>query len=353
VRGEWLQVWQEKAMNYQLKTNMVTLKLLDFSDKDKARFASILTLAERGLTRSWAITNDMSADFFLIKERLLPFMDQHEVLKSLPRQQCIFIMHTGNNRTKTIGHQLYWGESEVPSLRLLVEFLNQLTSEEEAAHPASAQPLIAPESDVFDHEQGFLGYLLAPANTPRAFKLNNEHAGIVLYIDAEQNRYYSNTALEQLKPYFFATDALLIENISAGQLHTAITAQTLKPQPLSHLLWFTAFASSQGKVIKSYQKGDIVHLKRWPNINLPGCKQLVKLAAYMQSNAVDLDTVQANTAIPMAQIHDFYNACKVTGLIDHCQVADIHEKNLSSEQKQLIARIGKRLSQTSSSHKQD
>ncbi len=333
-------------MNYQLKTNLVTLKLLDFSDTDKARFASILTLAERGLTRSWAITNDMSADFFLIKERLLPLMDQHEILKKLPRQQCIFIMRSSNN-PNTMGHQLYWGESEIPSLRLLVDFFNRLAIEEYPSNAPATQPVFTPEADFFDPEQGFLGALLASANTPRVFKLNNEHAAMVLYVDAEQSRYYSNTALEQLKPYFFATDELLIENITTAALYAEITAQTLKPQQLSHLLWFTAFAGSQGKVIKNYQKGDIVHLKRWPNINLPGCKQLIKLAAYMQSNAVDLETVHANTSTPIAQVHDFYNACKVTDLIDHCQTADIHEKNLNSEQKQLLAKIGKRLNQAS------
>ena len=99
-------------------------------------------------------------------------------------------------------------------------------------------------------------------------------------------------------------------------------------------------------MIKGYQKGDIVHLKRWPNINLPGCKQLIKLAAYMQSNAVDLDTVQVNTSIPIAQIYNFYNACKVIDLIGHSQTSDIHEKNIDAEQKQLLDRIGKRLNQT-------
>ena len=135
-------------MNYQLKTNLVTLKLLDFSDTDKARFASILSLAERGLTRSWAITNDMSADFFLIKERLLPLMDQHEILKKLPRQQCIFIMHSSNN-PNTMGHQLYWEENEIPSLRLLVDFFNRLALEEYPNNASATQPTLYPGSGFF------------------------------------------------------------------------------------------------------------------------------------------------------------------------------------------------------------
>jgi len=331
-------------MKHQHESDVLTLKLLGFSDADKIRFSSILTLAERMLNKNWSITNDMSADFFLIKETLRPLMDEHEALKSLPPRQCIF---TGSKQDsgETAGHRFYWGESHIPSLRLLADFLNRLTFDKSVANPSAGQTLMGSGPDYFDPEQGFLGYLLDSSKEIRAFKLN-EHAEISLYVDIEQNCYYSNTGLEQLKPYFSAADNLLIENLNMQQLQAIAAEQALKPQPLSHLLWFTAFTCSEGKVIKGYQKGDIVYLKRWPNINLPGCKQLIKLAAYMQSNAVDLDTVQVGTSIPIARIYDFYNACKVTGLIVHSQTVDIHEKNIDIEQKQLFARIGRRLNKT-------
>lgn len=332
-------------MKDQHERDALTLKLVDFSETDKSRFSSILTLAQRMLNKNWSITDNMSADFFLIKERLLPLMDEHEELKSLPRQQCIFIS-LKRDSVSTVGHHFYWGESEIPSLRLLVDFLNRLSLEQSPSDSSTDQAPFGSEPDFFDPAQGFLGYLLTSANNPRAFKLNNEHAGLTLYVDIEQCCYYSNAALEQLKPYFFATDSLQVENIGMHRLQSIVAEQTLKPQPLNHLLWYTAFTCSQGKVIKGYQKGDIVYLKRWPNINLPGCKQLIKLAAYMQSNAVDLDTVQVNTSIPMAQIYNFYNACKVIDLIGHSQAIDIHKKNIDTEQKQLLDRIGKRLNQS-------
>jgi hypothetical protein len=333
-------------MDHQLDNNQVTLKLLGFTDADTARFLSILTLAERGLKKSWSITGDKAADFFLIKEQLIPLMDQHELLKNLPRRQCIFIMHKRDD-LDTGGHQLYLGAGEVPSLRLLVEFLNQINSD------GPGQPVSAPEPDFLDPEQGFLGYLLAPVSHPRAFKLPSQQDGIVLYVDVKHNCYYSNTVLDQLTPYFFAGPELKVENLTKQHLQAAVVSQALKSQPLSNLLWFTAFTCSQGKVIKGYQKGDIVYLKRWPDINLPSCRQLVKLAAYMQSNVVDLETVQAQTSLPLARIHDFYNACKVIDLIGHSQYSDTHEKNTNTEKKQLFAKIGNRLKQVMQSNTQN
>lgn len=327
---------------------MNSLKMIGFSDIEKARFSAILVLADLQLKQAWKTTESVPADFYLIKERLITQMDAHEILKHLPRQQCIFIRRS-HDALIVDGHQFFWGEQDVPSLRYLVEFFNQLGGNKIAPSPPPLpenQPTPNFEISPFNPQQGFLGHLLARAKTPQVFKLAHQHADVPLYVDAEQNSYYTKSTLEQLEPYFSATDTLQIANITAQQLQTTIADQELKAQPLTHLLWFTTFTCSQGKLIEGHQKGDIVHLKRWPDLNLPGCKRLIKLAAYMHSNAVDLDTVQASTGIPIAQIHNFYNACKVINLITHSQHTDIHEKNINSEQKQLLEKIGKRLNQT-------
>jgi len=330
-------------MTYKSGGNSVTLKMLGFNDIDKTRFSSILTLAERALKKNWTLTTDISADFFMVKESLIPFMDQHEFLKNLPPEQCIFIRRKRDEFERD-GLQFYWGENELPSLRLLVELLNRIT-DDHAKQPSST-PFLSDtlEPDFFDPEQGFLGLLLAQASHPRLYKLIAQQPELVLYVDSLQKCYYSNATLTELSPYFFAEDdELQIENLTEQQLQTTVDSQQLKEQPLKNLLWFTAFTCSLGKVIKGYQKGDIVYLKRWPDLNLPGCRPLIKVAAYMQSNAVDLNTVQANTGMPMDQIYNFYNACKVIDLIGHNQQIDTHNKQLNSEQKQLLARIGKRL----------
>ncbi|MDD5277222.1 MAG: hypothetical protein PHR16_14215 [Methylovulum sp.] len=325
---------------------MNTLKMIGFSHIEKIRFSAILTLAESRLKQKWKTTEHIPADFYLIKECLIPQMDEHEMLKHLPRQQCVFIRRTPDDPSVE-EHQFYWGKEDNPSLQYLTEFFNKLGDNDNTPPPpADSQPIPIPETCFFNPQQGFLGHLLAPATTPLTFKLTNQHAGIVLLVDTEQNSYYSNSSLEQLEPYFFATTELQVANISAQQLQAASASQALKERPLTHLLWFTAFTCSQGKPIQGYQQSDIVHLKRWPDINLPGCKRLIKLAAYMHSNAVDLATAQANTGAPIEQIYNFYNACKVIGLIAHSEHTDVHEKTINDEQKQLLEKIGKRFNQT-------
>ena len=88
-----------------------------------------------------------------------------------------------------------------------------------------------------------------------------------------------------------------------------------------------------------------MHLKRWPDINLPGCRGLIKLAAYMQSNAVELKVVQEKTGFSMQQVYDFYNACYAIGLVENVQKTDVFEKDLSDQHRQLFSKIGKRLNQ--------
>lgn len=326
---------------------MVTLKLIGFSEIEKTRFSAVLALAERNLRKNWSIADNATADFYLIKGRLFPQMEQHEILKRLPRQRCIFMCRPEDD-LGIDGHQFHWGNEDLPSLRYLAEFFNQLT-DNRATGPTSLPKTdptpLSPNSAWFNPDEGFLGHLLATCQTPRAFSLANQATELMLCVDSEQKHYFSNVSLERLEPYFFATAELQIINLSATQLQTAITNAGLKAKPLTQLLWFTAYSCSQGRPIQGYQASDIVNLKRWPDLNLPGCKHLIKLAAFMHSNAVDLATVQAKTHIPVEQIFNFYNACQVVGLIGQSQQTDIHEKKINAEQKQLFAKIAKRLSQ--------
>lgn len=99
-------------------------------------------------------------------------------------------------------------------------------------------------------------------------------------------------------------------------------------------------------MLKGYPKDQAVQLKRWPDMSLPGCRQLLHLAAFMQSNRVDLETIAVQTQPPLEQVYDFYNACEIIGLIIKGDRAEIHAKQLNTEQRSLLAKIGKRLGQT-------
>ena len=347
----------------------VSIIPVGLNDSEKEKFASILTIADFRLDFPWKIVDSGNIDFYLLGSRLRSQMDQDPALQSLPRKQCIFCTHSTINRND---NELFISRENIPSLGSLVLLFNHLTSTETVSfthdclsvkpqpaevnhHPASSNKNtlinntdinLELESEYFDPEQGFVGQLLSGEKGIRCFYLENETGLVRLYIHPKERNYYCNNKLELLNTFFSCSEPLSPQSLSEEKLQQHIANEGLKPQPLSNLIWYSTFICSQGKVIKGYNQNDIVRLKRWPNINIPGCKKLIKLAAYMQSNAVDLQAAQKQTGIPIEQIYNFYNACKVIGLIEHMQQTDIYEKNLDDEKRQLFADIGKRLNQS-------
>ncbi|MCK5355922.1 MAG: hypothetical protein KAJ63_12445, partial [Methyloprofundus sp.] len=309
---------------------------------------------------------------------------QNALLRSLPRNQCIFY---ATEETESEENELIVGNENLPSLRSLVMLFNKLSTKNDskAEKPATAPesiPLssteevaqakpslgiiqynasvIAPASPVkkdepvmistindgyFDAEQGFVGLLLSKKLGIYCFELESNNKPAKLYINFDEQVYYSEDRLEQLQAYFSAEQEVSSRTVLESLFQQDISNKGLKALPLKNLVWYAVFSCSQGRVRKGYQESDIVHLKRWPDINLPGCRGLIKLAAYMQSNAVELKIVQEKTGFSMQQVYDFYNACHAIGLIEQVQQADVFEKKLSDKHRQLFSRIGSRLNQ--------
>lgn len=356
-------------------SGMVSLKLVGFNDKDKEKFESIFAFAESRLDVPWLLTEEVKADFYLLSHRLRPQMDQSPLLKTLPRKRCIFY---ATQETTSEENELIVGSENLPSLRSLVLLFNALsaTSSIEAEVPVAVsttpqltekakQPLSPPrviqykpssarieDSPVqstakevyFDLEKGFIGLLLSKKTGNYRFDLESNSIPAILYINFEEKVYYSQNKLEQLSS-FFSSEQVISKTLADVVLQGDVETKSLKPLPLSNLIWYAVFSCSQGRVRKGYQASDIVHLKRWPDINLPGCRELIKLAAYMQSNAAELEAVQKQTGFSMQQVYNFYNACYAIGLVKEVQATDIFEKQLSDDKRQLFAKIGKRLNQ--------
>jgi len=360
--------------NY-LYSGMVSLKLVGFNDKDKEKFESIFAFAESRLDVPWLLTEEVKADFYLLSHRLRSQMDQVPLLKTLPRKRCIFY---ATQETTSEENELIVGSENLPSLRSLILLFNSLTATrelkteepitvpelprrtEEAKQPLSSpkviqykpssaktgdSPVKSTTSDIyFDLEEGFIGLLLSKKTGIYRFDLESNSIPAMLYINFEEKVYYSQHKLEQLSS-FFSSEQIISKTLADAVLQEEVETKDLKPLPLSNLTWYAVFSCSQGRVRKGYQASDIVHLKRWPDINLPGCRELIKLAAYMQSNAVELEAVQKQTGFSMQQIYNFYNACYAIDLVKEVQATDIFEKQLSDDRRQLFAKIGKRLNQ--------
>lgn len=337
---------------------VILLKLVGFEENEVRLFESILSLAENKLEAQWRVSNFGNMDFYLIPNKLYTAFAQNKELQTIPRKQCIFCALQQGSVSDNI---LLVDKNNTPSIRSLIELFNKITTNKEEATPfippdsgskeptavkatsaAVAKKVAASQNkeefDPFTHF--FIRHLLSEDQNFISFGLKNNDE---IYINLQTETYFSLSSLEQLQAYFVASDNLSIQVVDENQLDAFILKHALKPNPLSNLLWYSVFISSQGKIIKGYQENDIVRLKRWPDINLPGCQKLIKLAAYMQSNAVNLKTVEAATDFSQDQIYNFYNACKVIRLIELCQQNEIHQKEIADDRKLLFKKISNRL----------
>ncbi|MGR9051265.1 MAG: hypothetical protein ACU84J_01315 [Gammaproteobacteria bacterium] len=343
--------------------HFITIRLLGFNDSDRSKFESLLTIAENMLDVPWRLTDAVEADFYLLKGKLKSQMNQDHLLKTLPSQRCIFYTE---QKTNGPYHEILVDKNNTPYLRSIIELFKSLTinkssltadkdvSKATVSHPSDSSPVAsqqsvrehAVESDRFDPEEGLLGLLLNNRDFIKAYDLDKAGYITRLYVDPVNKHYYYKDDLEKLEFFFAQAITPLQDVLSEQQLQLAVANQNLRPLPLSNLLWYGAFVSSKGRLLKGHRIDEIVHLKRWPDISLPGSRKLIKLAAFMQSNAVDLSTIRQQTGIGEDQVYNFFNACKVIDLIEYSQKAEMHEKNLDDNQRQLFAKIGKRLTQT-------
>lgn len=357
----------------------VSLKLIGINDKDRLKFESILSIAEHRLDVPWQIAAEEKIDFYLVSHRLRPQMSQNSMLKSLPRKKCIFYT---TEETDSQENELLISGNSLPSLRSLVLLFNSLSatlnvfeelteSSEKKLAPSLNKSLASGSTEVFkyqkktdvvdttidsaaapislsgisyfDPELGFVGLLLSGKPVIYRFILETDRKSVTLYVNLVEKIYYSDSKLEELSPFFTCDVQSKAGIITEQILQNETSEQGLKQQPLSGLIWYAVFSQSNGRVRKGHLESDIVHLKRWPDINLPGCRDLISLAAYMQSNAADLSMAQKKTRLSMQQINNFYNACHAIGLVVHTKQQDIHDKNLNNEKRELFAQIGKRL----------
>lgn len=336
----------------------ITIKPIGFNESDRIKFESLLTIANNMLSTPWQVTTEaIEADFYLVVSSLKSKMTQDGLLSSLPWQKCIFY---AEEKTGGHYHEILVDRNNMPYFRSLLELLksisssiiydNKSNSNDTPFAKEDTQQISILKKDYFDPEQGFIGLLLARNKEPFEYYINAKPAIDRVYVDATNKVYYCNSKLENLEAYFTENTLPIQREITQQQLQQIISDNNLKPIPLTNLLWYGAFMSSKGRLIKGGNNNNIVRLKRWPDINLPGSRKLIKLAAFMQSNAVDIDTVQQQTGFSIDQIYNFFNACKIIDLIEHSEINDIHKKNLDAEQRQLLAMIGRRLNQGNSTN---
>lgn len=358
-----------------MSQDSINLKLVGFSELEAQNIDSVLSLAERGLLKKWRLVTDPPADYYLMPESLNARMNQEEELKKIPRDRCIFsTKEESNPNGESNDMWLLCDSRNVPRIRSMIDLFNLLCedtlSEQRNQGPAiqaadvslskmtataaviaevASRPVADVQGEAFIPDHGFIGELLGAADKAGllVYELNIPNSPGRIYVYPEQQVFYSPTSLDLLAP-FFTTDrdsisCAIREHVTEAELERLSEAEDLKPYTLRSLLWYGVFKSSQGRLLEGSSLNQPVRLKRWPDLNLSDCQDLIKLAAFMQSNAANLQMVAEKTGIPINRVTDFYNACEIVGLIEQSSEADIHNKQLNPEKVSLFSKIRSRL----------
>lgn len=331
------------------ESRLVTLKLIGFNDQESKNLHAILTLAYRALTKKWLIVSTDEADFFLLSASADP--ECAEMLKNLPPERCLFCTNSSENQTE---RSLQVDAKGLPRLSVLVALCNRVTANpapisETPASPLAQQicsPIIESKTDsgdFFDPHQGLLGYLVAADHTQLLISLADKPDYAALYIDVEKNTYYTQNTLERLHPYVTESAKLNIKACSKLEIQNYIVTEHLKPRFLKELIWYIVMKTSAGKVIKDHASADIVTLKAWPDLKLFKCASCAKVATFMKNNAAPLAMIAEQTRMPLSEVHNFYNACYLMGLIEKRNQIEINKKNLSANRLDLLNKIDARL----------
>jgi len=355
-----------------MSQDSINLKLVGFSEFEAQNIESVLSLAERGLLKKWRLVTDPPVNYYLLPESLNARMNQEDSLKALPRDRCIFASKEESNAdSESADMWLLCDSRSVPRIRSMIELFNLLCEDTlterrnqgpalrtvevppsnvtpiaEAVAQVAAAPI---RGETFIPRQGFIGQLLGAADKTGLliYELNIPNSPGRIYVYPEQQVFYSPASLDLLAPFFTADPNLIScttrNGVTEAELERLSEAEDLKPYTLRSLLWYGVFKSSQGRLLEGSAADKPVRLKRWPDLNLSDCQDLIKLAAFMQSNAASLQTVAEKTGIPIMLIHDFYNACEIVGLIEQSSEADIHNKQLNPEKVSLFSKIRSRL----------
>ena len=333
------------------KNKLVTLKLIGFNEGARNSFSAVLTLASRALNKKWLITEAQEADFFLLSAQSSATANRERLLKGLFAERCLFC--TTENSAQE--NELPVDRNHAPRLSVLAALFNKMTASKNSFSQPEVSELNSQVSSTanaaaentqtfFDPQQGLLGHLLAAQYERIIVCLTNQPLYAPLYIDTEQNVYYSKNPLEQLDSYLAPFEKLSIEPASKVQIENLAIMGALKSAPLKELIWYIVMKTSSGKPMKGFSTTtDIVALKSWPDLRLFKCLNYAKVATFMKNNAAPLEIIAAHTEMPLEELNNFYNACYLMGLIESKNQIEINKKKISAERLDLLNQIDARL----------
>lgn len=279
------------------------IRMVDFSPAEIKLFSAVLDLAEFGLDHDWQLSDEPKPDAYLLKKAL------GTEFACEPQSHCFNYSASTNG---TADHTILYDETGIPLLHELIKQLNHASAlphsaqaQQESVKPAIDAPPTLPEH-------------LLKADSPLAIHLGTEK----VYVNPEQNSFYYPAPLEQLNPYLTPNADISIEAINIDELNELIKQTGLPAQPLKHLIWYTAFMTSDGTLIESLSEQDVIRLKDWPYLGVSS-RHYIKLATYLKNHRACFADALKESGLAVDIAKNFYNASHLAGLIEAASPDDL------------------------------
>jgi len=85
---------------------------------------------------------------------------------------------------------------------------------------------------------------------------------------------------------------------------------------IDELMWLVGFYVSNGRLMQSCYRDDVVELMHWPNLTrLPSTPNTMRLASLLSSHPTSITLAQRFLKVDHSEIYQFYTAARCAGLI--------------------------------------
>ncbi len=186
-----------------------------------------------------------------------------------------------------------------------------------APSPATADPAFppapAPDPPPPSREPVFADWLVPGALNRRV--RHRRESGPTLYIDPSAQTWHGPTPLKPIAGYFEGTvraDAFEPVDDVAWARETLAAGPA---QPLARLRWLGGLVTGRGALLPGFDPDGRYQLNKWPQTEREYPKHFRIATAMMKGPATVADIAEAS-AMPVAEVADFFNANLATGFVE-------------------------------------
>ena len=363
-------------------SKQITLALLDFNAKQQVAFSAILVLSETSLNNNWKFADKKTANIIFVNSKQVISQKQWDKIQQR-YPEAVLVAYSENLEPLNIEWKLLTEETKPPQRSLLIALLNKITialsqttkvvkkeiitvnndsspienkginrailKEDQKKQPINNTILIAepPENkhvndNFFLPEYYFLGIVQKSIQVGEIYHCKTP-CNINIYLFPKENSYFCSLNLADLESLFLMyPDEIKIKKILEKDLKQY--TKNMKIQSLTDLLWHSAIIASRGRLMKSHDFSEIIHLKYFPDISYINVSTgYLAIAIFMRFNQLGIKMIASYTEQKETDVIDFYNACHMLGLINYNGNLILKSKPASDKLRQLRQSVFKTL----------